>query len=79
MKARRGRFWILPFIIITLGIVLSLTTIKFKTKLPLPETQTDVRVILWHLRQFDLLGQIIILLTGVFGVVVFFKERKKSD
>ena len=78
MKSRFARFWALPLIVIIAGIILILMNVKLKTKLPLPESQADVRFVMWHLRQFDLLGQIIILFTGVFGVVILFKERKKS-
>ncbi|MFA5063264.1 MAG: NADH-quinone oxidoreductase subunit J [Candidatus Omnitrophota bacterium] len=78
MKSRLARFWGLPLVIIILGLVLGLLSIKFKAKLPLSEVETDPRLVMWHLRQLDLLGQIIILFTGVFGVVVLFKERKKS-
>jgi NADH-quinone oxidoreductase subunit J len=43
----------------------------------LPQTRPGaVRDILWNTRQFDLLGQILIIFVGVFGVVVLFKERK---
>ncbi|MCL2485301.1 MAG: hypothetical protein FWF00_07285 [Endomicrobia bacterium] len=31
---------------------------------------------LWNSRQFDLIGQIIIILAGVFGVIVLFKDNK---
>jgi hypothetical protein len=34
----------------------------------------DVKTILWNLRHLDLLGQILILLGGTFGVVVLVKE-----
>ena len=78
MKARRARFWLLPFIIIAIGVALSLMALRLKLNLPAPELEKDVRVVLWHLRQFDLMGQVIVLLAGVFGVVVLFKERKKS-
>jgi len=78
MRSRLARFWGLPLVIVILGIVLGLLSIKFQAKLPLSEVETDPRLVMWHLRQLDLLGQIIILFTGVFGVVVLFKERKKS-
>jgi hypothetical protein len=32
--------------------------------------------VLWDSRQTDLIGQIIVIFTGVFGVIVLFKERK---
>ncbi len=34
---------------------------------------TEVREVLWTTRQADLLGQILIMLTGVFGIVILFK------
>ncbi len=78
MKAKLSRFWLLPFIVIAIGVMLSLISVKLKIKSPLPEQETDVRFVLWYLRQFDLLGQIIILLAGVFGVVILFREPKKN-
>lgn len=78
MKSMFTRFRFLPVMIIAAGIILVLMKIDPKITLPAPQAQSDVRLVLWHLRQFDLIGQVIILLTGVFGVVVLFKERKKS-
>ncbi|AKL97413.1 hypothetical protein [Endomicrobium proavitum] len=49
---------------------------------PLPSeaiADASARKVLWETRQFDLLGQIIIILTGVFGVVVLFKDNKGDD
>jgi NADH-quinone oxidoreductase subunit J len=39
-------------------------------------TYQPVREVLWNARQLDLLGQIIIIFVGVFGVVILFKQRK---
>ncbi|MFH1199147.1 MAG: NADH-quinone oxidoreductase subunit J [Candidatus Omnitrophota bacterium] len=78
MRERLRRFWYLPFIILILGVILFYTNLKFNLQLPAPEVQTNVRNILWGSRQIELIGQIIILLTGVFGVVVLFKERLKK-
>jgi NADH-quinone oxidoreductase subunit J len=75
MRERLARFRYLPFVLIIIGIALSLVHIKPHIELPAPETLKDVRLILWSLRQIDIMGQIIILLGGVFGVVVLFKER----
>lgn len=38
---------------------------------------TDMRRVLWEERQLDLFGQVVVLLAGIFGVVVLFKERGK--
>ena len=78
MKAKLRRFWLLPFLVVTLGIMLSLISVKLNINAPGPEREGDVRFVLWYLRQFDLLGQIIILLAGVFGVVILFREPKKN-
>jgi len=78
MKVRLKRFWALPLVVVVLGIALIFVSIKARVNVPLPTNQTDVRFLLWHLRQFDLLGQVIILFSGVLGVVILFKERKKS-
>jgi len=78
MKERLRRFWLLPFIVISAGIMLSLFSLKFNLSLPLPEAQMDVRFVLWHARQLDVFAQVVILLAGVFGVVVLFAERKKE-
>ena len=45
-------------------------------KLPVPDLEGDVRRVLWNQRHLDLLGQIVILLAAVFGVLVLFKESK---
>ena len=76
-RERLLRFLYLPFIIIVVGLLL----VKY-LKIPqfsLPEASqvTDVRLVLWHMRHLDLLGQVIILIAGVFGVVIFFKEPNK--
>ena len=78
MKERLSRFWGLPLIVVILGIALALMTLKSQPNLAITESHgPNARFILWHLRQFDLVGQIIILFTGVFGVVILFKERNK--
>ena len=78
MRERLTRFWFLPLLIIAVAVGFSF--LKIKTEIPVlaAETISDVRQVLWHSRQIDVLGQIIILLTGVFGVIVFFKEREKK-
>lgn len=77
MKVRLARFWGLPLVVVILGIALGLVSLRFRPQLPVAQTPgPDVRFILWHLRQLDLLGQIIIIFTGVFAVVILFRERK---
>jgi ethanolamine transporter EutH len=40
--------------------------------------ETSVQQVIWHTRQLDIAGQIIIILAGVFGVVILFKEGFKK-
>jgi NADH-quinone oxidoreductase subunit J len=79
MKKKLARYWLLPLIIMLVVIIFILVKMTPIFKMPAVETITDVREVLWNLRQIDLIGQIIILLTGVFGVVVLFKERRKNE
>ena len=77
-KERMIKFWPLPIIVIAAAIVL--TQVHFQTifNLPAQREVNNVKVILWNLRHLDLLGQIVILLTGAFGVVILFKEWKND-
>jgi NADH-quinone oxidoreductase subunit J len=78
MQERFKRFKYLPLVLIAAAIMLSL--IKFKPNCPLPQTAApmDVRQVLWSGRPLEMIGQVIILLAGAFGVVILFKERSKK-
>jgi NADH-quinone oxidoreductase subunit J len=78
MRERLRRFKYLPFIIAAVGIALSLVTVKLNLQLPPPEAENDMRIVLWDLRCLDVIGQVIILLSGAFGVVILFKESDKK-
>jgi len=78
-KGRLARFWPLPLVMLGAGIALSFVHTPVQIALPLPGGDGDVRTVLWNLRQLDLFGQILILLAGVFGVMVFFKRESKDD
>jgi NADH-quinone oxidoreductase subunit J len=45
---------------------------------PAAASAEAVRDVLWGARRLDLLGQLVVLLAGVFGVVVLFRERQKE-
>lgn len=77
MRARLARFWYLPLVIVAAGIILSFLKMPLDFKLAVTETMQSVRFILWDVRQLDLIGQVIILLSGVFGVVILFREGEK--
>lgn len=78
MKERLNRFWYLPLILVLAAIAFSLMQVKIDLVLPGPEAQEDVREVLWNLRPLDLLGQVIVLLAGVYGVVILFREARKK-
>ncbi|MFA4888605.1 MAG: NADH-quinone oxidoreductase subunit J [Candidatus Omnitrophota bacterium] len=78
MRERHKRFKYLPFIIVAVGIGLSMVSVKLNLPLPAPETNNDMRIVLWNLRRLDVIGQVVILLCGVFGVVILFKDEDKK-
>ena len=79
-KSRIKRFWLLPVIIIVVGAALLLVTIPLNFNIPtLTGTAANFRNVLWEERRFDLVGQILIILAGVFGVVVLFKHHSKDE
>ena len=45
---------------------------------PAAKPVKDVREALWFVRRFDLIGQILVILAGVFGVLVLFKTRDEA-
>lgn len=77
-KTKLERFWYLPVIVLSAGFILSILNVKIDIKLPAPEQAVDVRSVLWAHRQLDLIGQIIILICGVLGIVVLLKEMRKK-
>lgn len=76
-RERFAKFWYLPFIVIAFGLFLWRYLKIPSLEMPIQTKVFDVRHILWNVRHLDLLGQVIILLVGVFGVVVLFKETKE--
>ncbi len=76
---RLTRFIFLPLILAVVGWYISMTAIHAdQVAPPPPGTAMDVRQILWTVRRLDLIGQILIILTGIFGVVVLFKTKDDS-
>jgi NADH-quinone oxidoreductase subunit J len=69
---------LLPVIMAAVGGVFLLARLYM---LPTPPAagSADVREVLWNARQFDLLGLVVVILAGVFGVVNLFRERFKHD
>ena len=77
-KDRAKRFWYLPVIMVAIGIMLIFLNIPADFKMPAKALENDVRNVLWNSRQIDIFGQIVVLLAGVFGIVLLFKETKKK-
>jgi NADH-quinone oxidoreductase subunit J len=71
----RKTVW-LPFLLLGIALVMA-ARVKNPAVAMAPAPGGDVRLLLWGSRQLDLLGQIVVLLAGAFGVVVLFKEVKK--
>lgn len=78
-KNRIKRYWYLPVIVVALFILLGYNIVAPAPKFFGPYAELDVKNVIWKLRQTDMLGQIILILTGVFGVVVLFKEGFNND
>jgi NADH-quinone oxidoreductase subunit J len=78
-KNRIKRYWYLPVLVTVLFVVLGYYMVSPEVKFFGSYPELDVRNVMWKLRQTDMLGQIILILTGVFGIVVLFKEGFNHD
>ncbi len=75
------KFILLPVIVIVCAAAFYLLTENIGF-IPLPAEVTEEvpsKIALWGFRQIDLIGQIIIILAGVLGIVVLFKDTKGDD
>jgi NADH-quinone oxidoreductase subunit J len=74
------KFLYLPIFIVVIGVALWLTKGQWITVFPASKAQVAATVgqTLWETRGLDLIGQVVILLVGVFGVVVLFKRGKSN-
>ena len=78
-RERNKRFIMLPAILFALTAVLAMVLrpyINDASPVLGATSSASVQTALWSERQVDLLGQIVIILTGVYGVIVFFKEAE---
>ena len=79
-KERHKRFSYLPVLIIVTSLVLTLVRIKNNIITPpAVEIMTDVRHVMWNMRQLDMIGQILVVIVGALGVVILFEERGKDE
>lgn len=77
-RERMSRFWLLPVVVILLSFAAARLSGKSDFGTFVSSRGEDVRNLLWNVRQLDILGQIIILMVGVFGVVILFREGQKK-
>lgn len=78
-KERIRRFIYLPVAVIIVfiaALLLAWPNIDFSQFIKETASALSVQEVLWNNRQIDVLGQIVMILAGVFGVVVLFKERE---
>jgi NADH-quinone oxidoreductase subunit J len=75
---RWKRYIVLPLIVIGAGWLLCRGALHLAPPAA-PKNPSDVSHALWFVRRFDLVGQILVILAGVFGVVVLFKVRKGAS
>jgi NADH-quinone oxidoreductase subunit J len=78
-KKRFSRYWLLTPLVVIAAIILIVKVKPYSLHFPFSMTITDVRSTLWNMRQADIIGQILILLVGVFGIIILFKDKKKSE
>ena len=81
-KARKRRFVLLPIVLITLATVLAFVlwphVITLLSGIASGTQGTTPQQILWEKRQIDLVGQIVIVLLGVYADLVFFKGVREK-
>lgn len=78
-RSRIKRFIFLPILIAVAGWALYALRPHLDIPLPPIDAVRDVRQVLWNIRRLDLVGQILVILAGVFGIVILFKERPGND
>lgn len=76
-REHRARYIHLPLIITAAALVLLIVLTQSAPEWPVVKAAPALgfKETFWNTRQLDLLGQISILLAGVFGIIVLFKER----
>jgi NADH-quinone oxidoreductase subunit J len=81
VKNHYQRFLALPIVILLIGVVLWFNQNALFGTLTFQKATDSATVgeILWGMRGLDLLGQVIILLVGVYGIVVLFKRGISND
>ena len=78
-KNRHKRYWYLPLILAVTAAALMLLKIRKDFIFALPQAPPEeVKAVLWNMRQFDMLGQVVVLLVGAIGVAILFSGEKRN-
>ena len=77
-KKRLSRYIYLPIIIVIVAGIILITKPGLDFTSVAMATEDTVQSTIWHVRNLDIAGQIMVILAGVFGVVILFKERSKN-
>jgi NADH-quinone oxidoreductase subunit J len=77
-KQRINRYIYLPVIIIIVALALLFVKPVFNYIISNNPLEGNVQDVIWHKRRLDIMGQIVIILAGVMGVVILFKEGNKK-
>ena len=75
--SRSRRYSYLLVIIVTAGIALLYVKVPADFINLIAPVENDVRRIIWYVRQLDLIGQLAVLLVGIFAVKVLYMQVKK--
>jgi NADH-quinone oxidoreductase subunit J len=77
LKQRQKRFIYLPFLLLAIGLSLFFLVPQININFAASPAVAEpaAQEVLWNARRTDILGHIIIILAGVFGVAILFKER----
>jgi len=78
-QSRITRFRYLPVILIATAALIYFARAPLNLDLPWPGSLSDARLMMWNFRRFDLFGQIMVLLAGVFGVVHLFRGKNNDE
>ena len=76
-RERIRRYWYLPALLLLVGVAIIHKTLPSIPDVPV--VNEDVRQVLWTSRHLDLLGQVVILVAGAFGVTILFREARKHE
>lgn len=78
-KKRHKRYWYLPVIVLIAGACLSVVKLPGGFRPFHATIVCDVRDIMWHFRQMDMFGQVVVIMSGAIGVVILFREKGKDE